>query len=114
MIKLELRDYSSGDIPRVWDWVPRSASEVYFQLTIEVGGVGFEGGNLFQLVVATTEGIAQFKTEHPDVDPCPHGTIVLEAYSWQGVIDRIDSELKTCASNSWHDSIKCLGKAFSW
>lgn len=113
-IELEIRDYSSADISNVWDWVPDSADEVYFQLEIEVAEVGKEGGNLFQLVVATAEGINRFMATYPNADPDIRGTVILENYSWQAVVDRLTSDISECSLGSWHESIQCLSKKFLW
>ncbi len=113
-IALEVRDWSSADIPNVWDWKPDSADQVYFQLEIEVAEVGQAGGNLFQLVVATKEGIDRFKAMYPDANPYPQGITILENYSWQAVVDRLTSDLRECSLDSWHESIQCLSKKFLW
>jgi len=57
MMKLEIRNFSSMDIANLWDWEPSSLEEVCFHLELEIGEKGSKGGQLFQLVVATPEGL---------------------------------------------------------
>ena len=113
MINLEIIDYSSGDVDSVWNWVPASNEDIFFQLSIEVSEVGCDGGNQFQLVVATPEGIRSFMEQH-DQAFLDRSLIVLREYSFLNLKERLTQILNECSRDSWNESIACLQRYFQW
>lgn len=112
--KLEILDYDSADIDEVWNWVPESAQDVFFHLEIEVGEVGKEGGNLFQMEVATLEGLKNIQLKYPEKKFASRGLIILDKYSWESLLNYLKTELRQCSRKSWQESIQCLSKKFLW
>jgi len=113
MIQLEITDYSSADIDQVWEWVPKSEMEVFFQLTIEISEIGLEGGNLFQLVVATPEGLRAYADKYNRSFP-DRALLVLSHYSWECLEERLKNIVLQCSKGDWNTSISCLQKFFQW
>ncbi len=112
-MKLEIRDYSSDDINDLWGWIPSSLEDVYFHLEIEIGEVGKKGTYLFELVVATPEGLRNFvqTTNQPFPD---RDILVISEYDWQAVIKRLNAIVEHCSRDTWENSIRCLQRYFLW
>ncbi|WP_417391107.1 Imm8 family immunity protein [Gimesia sp.] len=113
-IKLEIIDFFSGDIDEVWNWIPEFDEEVFFHLEIVVAEVGKKGGNLFQMEIATVEGLKNFRLKYPDKNISSHGLIIIENYSWESLLNHLKSEIEVCSLNSWQESMQCLSKKFLW
>ena len=112
-MKLEIRDYSSGDLDRVWDWVPNKADAVYFHLAIEIGEAGNQGGDFFDLVVATPEGLREYSKEF-GVELPDRCLLVFSEYGWSALVRRLESILESCARDTWEESVLCLQRYFHW
>jgi len=123
-IELEISGYDSGDIDEVCSWQAPN-NNVYFQLTIEIEEKNVEGGNFFQLVVATREGIeshhhGEIKADFDSLkknggyDLAKNGLLVLDEYSWENLENKLNEIVKSCERNTWQDSIYELRKHFFW
>lgn len=122
-IKLEISDYSSGDIDEVWNWQP-SDNNIYFQLSIEIGEKGEAGGNFFELIVTTPQGmekrhVGELKEEYEKSlkgyeGLAKNGLLVLDEYSWENLENRLNEIVKSCERDTWQDSINELRKQFFW
>jgi|SRR5271167_3207913 len=113
-MELELRDYSSGDVQDIWNWSPLSTKDVFFQLTIEIGESGKKGGHLFQLVVATPEGLREFTKKHPGHEFPDRALLVFSEYTFDSLTKRIGKILSHCSRDTWDKSIGCLRRYFDW
>jgi hypothetical protein len=111
---LELRDYSSSDIERVWTWSPKHSSEVFFELTIDIGEHGHAGGNLFSLLVATPEGLRRVADTYSNYYFPDRAVLIFSTYSWNALMERINRILGQCSRNSWQESLLCLRQFFKW
>lgn len=114
MIELTLRDFSSSDISNVWKWSPNRPSDVFFELTIEVGVAGLEGGHLFQLLVATPQGLQRVADSYSEYQFPDRAVLLFVDYSWQCLMDRLLRILKLCSRDSWDDSLAVLQRYFVW
>ena len=112
-MKLEIRDYHSVDVDQVWNWKPSADEDVYFHLEIEVAETGQEGGTLFQMVVATPKGLSWFAQQYKQPIP-DRGLLILDQYSWQTVLARLERIVERCTQESWKESIECLSRYFLW
>jgi hypothetical protein len=111
-MKLEITDYSSADIENVWAWVPESSEEVCFHLEIEVSEAGVRGGDLFELVVATPEGLRAHSREYPTYEFPDRNLLVFSEYSWQALVGRLERIVANCTRDTWEQSVACLGQYF--
>jgi hypothetical protein len=109
-VSLEIKTWSSPDVD-IYHWVPDEPAEVRFLLEMEIGTTGDERTDIFQVVVATPEGLRAM---------CPkdvireRATLILSEYSWgllkrtcTGIVDR-------CAASTWNESVLRLQRYFAW
>lgn len=112
-MKIELRDFNSGDINEIWTWKPNSLDEVNYVLDIEIGEQGIDGSYSFQLRVTTPEGLRKIADAYPNNMP-DRAVLILPDYSWDNVLKRINGIIDICSRNNWHESIACLQRYFIW
>ena len=111
---LEITNYHSADVDLVWEWNPSRLDEVFFQLSFEVSEKGQRGGTVFQVVIATPEGIrATFERFGPAGVP-DRNLIVMCEYSWDAALDMLKSVVKKCECPSWEQSMEKLSRYFLW
>jgi len=113
-MKLEIRDFSSADIDDVWNWNPSSHEDVFFQLEFEIGEVGQLGGNLFQLVIATPEGIRKFSKEFGTNRVPNRNLLVIGDFDWKSLVRKLEEIIQSCERATWNESIICLQRFFQW
>ena len=109
-IRLEVQNFYSPDV-EIHSWEPESLEEVRFLLEMEVGEVGKEGKDLFQVLIATPEGLRSAA-----VDPviAERATILVSEYSWVQVRRTIEQILKRCEGPTWVESVLRLQRYFRW
>ena len=109
-VVLELRTIYSSQV-ELPSWQPRTLMEVYFPLELEIGEKGNEGRDIFQVLVATPEGLRQHARE---AVISRRATLVLAEYSWP-LLDRTVREiLSVCSAETWNESVLRLQRYFSW
>jgi RNAse (barnase) inhibitor barstar len=55
MRTIEIKDYYSPDIDKVWDWVPKSLKDVNFLIEINIGPLEHKGSDIFSVQVISLE-----------------------------------------------------------
>jgi hypothetical protein len=111
-VELEVIGFISSDVPNLGTWQPENPSDVYFPLDIEIGEKGKPGGNFFEVIIATPEGIRAFGERYGRL-PDRNVMIVLE-YRWAAIYERITGIVASCRRESWPRSIECLQRYFHW
>lgn len=123
-IHLEVTDLISHDVDDLRTWRPKSAEDVYLAFELEIGEVGVEGGHVFQLMVATPEGVAAHhhgkaleaftsmsgRGKTFDID----ALMVIDAYDWATLRDLLLKRVASCERATWDESLDCLRAKFFW
>ena len=112
-MKLEIRNFYSADISNLPNWKPDDENEVFFHLEFEIAELGKKGANVFQVVVATPQGLSWFAQTF-DAELPERAVLLLEQYSWDLLLDKLSSIVQTCTKDSWQDSIDQLRLYFMW
>ena len=110
-VEPELRGFDCTDHHPIEKWRPTSDS-VHFSLTLHIGVTGFDGADLYRVAVFTTRGLAEAKQGAVNLrgsDP-----IILEEYSWDGVLDEVRSRLARCSGFGFGDVQEKLRSEFDW
>ena len=112
MVKLILKSLSSPDV-EPGQWVPND-NRVFILLQLEVGAVGRVGCDVFDVVVATPEGL----TEGAPVDRLGaisrRALIVLRRFAWDSLQAVIEEILHDCEAGTWEESVLRLLRYFAW
>lgn len=111
-IELNILGFSSTDVSDLRGWKPNERAEVFFPLCIEVGERGKSGGNLFQVVVATPEGIRSFGEKYGQLPD--RNVLVCLDYEWVQIEARVSRIVASCARDSWQESMSSLQRFFQW
>ncbi|QWF15643.1 Imm8 family immunity protein [Lysobacter capsici] len=123
-LNLEILDLSCLDIDDPSAWQPASPADVYLMVELEIGEAGVPGGHVFQLLVATPQGV---RTHHQgralqaftsmrkrgttfDID----ALLVVDPYDWNWVHDTLRQRVKSCERSTWAESLDCLRTKFFW
>jgi hypothetical protein len=110
MIKLRIGRVSSPDA-HVHVWEPDSSGDVYLLLEVEIGVDGEQGSDVFQLMVATPEGLRSHATGAVISE---RGTLVISDFSWQEVLKAVRNIVGKCSGKDWNDSVLRLQRYFRW
>lgn len=103
-------DYYSPDIEQVWKWQPDDPKKVYFLLEIEIGLQGKNGSDLFQLIIATPNALADI----PFSSMFGRGILIVKRYGWPEVQVAIEEILEKCQGDEWINVASKLNKYFIW
>lgn len=118
---LDLRSLDVGDLPA---WRPASPADVYLTVELEIGEVGVRGGHVFQLLVATPQGVSAHHHGNAlaaytsmrkrgktfDID----ALLVVDPYDWTCVHDALLQRVASCERSTWAESLDCLRRKFFW
>jgi hypothetical protein len=110
MTRLELKTLMSPDLD-ITTWEPTSLEEVWVALEMEIGLAGDEKADLFQVVVATPEGVRKHARE--DVIS-KRGMLILSRFSSDVLKEALNQILSECAADSWNESVLKLQRYFYW
>lgn len=109
-ITLKVHDYYSPDI-EIYSWEAASAEQVRFLLELEIGEAGGESKDLFQVVVATPEGMRAGATKPVIAD---RATIIVSEYEWAQIQRTVEQIVKRCQAPTWEESVLRLQRYFKW
>jgi hypothetical protein len=114
VITPELKALACSDLDPIETWVPGD-DEVIYWLTLVIGLPGSPAANDFQVCVATPAGLrsptGRRMRPRGSARPPP---IVLQAYSWAGVLGAIQQRLDACAGSDWSEIADKLRRQFAW
>jgi hypothetical protein len=105
-IKPEIIDYYCSEIDDIEDWIPSDPTDVDYWLTVMIG-CDQHGGDNFNIHIVTPINLNQGKESGKHA-------IILNHYSWQGVIDEINKVLEQCSDITWSGLSAQLSKYFEW
>jgi Immunity protein 8 len=111
VIKLELRGISSPDVSPD-EWVP-IGNRAYVLLQLEIGVVGESGGDTFDVIVATPDGLSGARDDAIGA-LAQRATIVVRRFSWETVYVILNDIIRRCESDAWDDSVLRLQRYFKW
>ncbi len=106
MIKPVIRDISSSDLGEIESWEPKDSTNVDFWLTIMIG-VDQHGGDNFDVHVVSPQNLKPGPTSKKYA-------LVLNEYSWDILMTRIDEVLTKCSGFNWPEISEQLSKHFYW
>ena len=109
-ITLQVQDFYSPDVD-VYSWEPDSVEQVFFLVELEIGEAGDKRSDLFQVIVATPEGLRAAARELVVAD---RATIVVSEYSWAQVRRIIERIVERCQAPTWEESVLRLQRYFMW
>ena len=118
MQKLRLRSLISPDVSDLLHWRPESLEDVYLLLQLEIGPADAEGADLYQVIVATPEGLRAFakrlrtRDEKPSIIIEDRATIVVTEYSWPDLQQHIYAILENCSAASDVEAMRNLERYF--
>ena len=80
---------------------------------MEIGQEGVDGADLFQVVIATPEGLrATAKTGNTTIRE--RSTIVISFYDWHRIRESLETIIRSCESETWVNSTLQLQRYFKW
>ena len=111
--KLEIRDWHSADVDGIRHWKPESRADVYVQLELEIGNAGEAGADLFQVMIATPEGLRAFADRRGTVID-DRAIIILSDFSWPVVERHLTEIVNSCNAMTWEEATERLQRYFLW
>jgi hypothetical protein len=113
-IKPELKSFDCTDLDPVEAWVP-DHPEVRYWLTMAIGLPGSDAADLFQVCVATLDGLKSERGRSERTRGRGHPQpIVLRSYSWAAVLHAVDERLESCRGRDWLEIQENLRTQFWW
>ncbi len=112
MAKLLLKSISSPDA-EPGQWEP-NGNRVFILLQLEIGAVGKIGGDIFDVLVATPEGLAEGVPADGHGAISRRAMIVLRQFAWEKVESVIAEILHDCEAGTWEESVLRLQRYFTW
>jgi hypothetical protein len=113
LIRPELKSWDCADLDPIENWVPDG--EALYSLTVSIGPPGSPAADNYQVCVATPAGLRSGagQRSRPKGSDRPKA-IVLQSYSWAGVVAAIEERLDACAGRDWDEVQDKLKVQFEW
>jgi hypothetical protein len=114
ILRPELKHWDCLDHDPIETWVPNDP-EVLFWLTLAIGLPGSEAADNFEVCVVTLAALRSDAGRA--VKPRGAGSllpIVLQSYSWPGVIAAVGARLEQCEGRDWLEVQEKLRRHFFW
>jgi hypothetical protein len=114
LLKPELKHWDCADHDPIENWVPDDAAVIYW-LTLGIGLSHSEAADNFQVCVGTPGGLksAAGRLAKPRGSGYP-ASIVLQDYSWAGVVTAVQARLDNCVGRDWLEVLQKLRQHFLW
>lgn len=112
MIFVEIRSKSSPDV-EIDEWEPSAREEVCFLLEMEIAERGDVRCDLFQVLVATPEGLRALATPRGSIIS-DRATLVLDDFSWRTLHLILGEIVSRCAAEDWIETVLRLQRYFQW
>ena len=123
-VRLEIVDLRSLDIDDPSSWRPAAPEQVYLVFELEIGEAGVSGAHVFQLLVATPEGLnahhrGRARAAFDAMSGRRNGLaidamLVLDRYRWPSLRDLLSQRVASCERATWAESLDCLRAKFFW
>ena len=111
-IQLEIRSMSSPDV-EFYSWEPTTNADIFFLVEMEIGQVGVDGADLFQIVIATPEAL-RARARMGTNTIRERSTLVVSNYDWLNIQQAIAAIVRKCESETWVASTLRLQRYFKW
>lgn len=115
MNNLEIKSIHSPDV-EIDLWQPDTQADVCFLLEVEIGEAGKERADVFQLMVATPEGLRQksdiIGREFSVLSD--RALVTFSEFSWRHLHQQLTVIIEKCTASSWEESVLRLQRYFSW
>lgn len=121
---LEVHSLLSLDVHDLPTWRPDSPEDVYLTVELEIGEAGATGAYVFQLMVATPEGVRAHhkgQTLQTYTSMCGRGKtfdidamLVIDPYDWPALHDVLLRRVASCERSTWVESLDRLRTRFFW
>ena len=122
--RLEIVDLRSLDVDDPGSWRPAAPEDVYLVFELEIGEADVSGAHVFQLLVATPEGVAAHHRgralqAYDSMSERRNGLgidamLVLDRYRWSSLRDLLSQRVASCERATWAESLDCLRAKFFW
>lgn len=109
--KLVLKSLSCDEIESLKYWEPKSLSDVYLSLVLEIGFSGEIGVNIFYVTLATPEAL---RKNCNGFEIVKNRTLVVSDYNYSLIQKMILEILDNCNRNGWDECCIELQKYFYW
>lgn len=115
MLSPELKSWSCVDHDPIEDWVPDSDTVLYW-LGLRLGIPGDRAADLFTVPVANVNGLQTpaWKQRHRYPNDRTITPIVVDPYSWPGVLEEIHRRLSGITGPDWSTLQEQLRLVFHW
>lgn len=115
MLTPVLKSCDSYDHDPIQLWVP-DGDEVYYWLNCVIGLEGSDAADLYRVPVLNVRGLKSdrwrgHRRRGRASDP---PAIVVEPYSWEGVLAELRRRLDSCSGHDWFHINDALRKLFDW
>jgi len=110
MIEIELKSYGSSDY-ELAIWQPGSPEDVFFVLDMGIGQKGRDGADLFYVTVATRQALKRYRRV---IGTTSQGPIVIDEFSVDEVLHRVNTIIAACSGENWMDSVDRLRQHFDY
>ncbi len=104
----ELKAFDCMDHDPINEWIPESVSEVFYTLCLHIGVMGSVGADYFYVDVMTPE------VEQNLGANLRSRSIVIDPYSWNGVVAKVEKILAQCEADTWDEQARLLSAYFHW
>ena len=111
-IGLEVRSISSPDV-EFYAWEPLNNSDVFFLVEIAIGEAGVKGSDVFQIVVATPEGL-RARSRVGEFTIRERCTLIVSNYNWAEIKKSLETIVRKCEGENWSTSTLNLQRFFNW
>ena len=114
MTELEIKGFHSADVDNLETWKPKNLRDVYLGLEIEIGTKDSGAADIFQVVIATPEGLRRILDTYRDFHEFGRFRIIVKQYNWQKTEEIIRERVASSQRESWEESVALLCRYFGW
>lgn len=114
-ITAELKGWDCTDHDPIEKWIP-GTDEVVYWLVCHIGEPGLEASDMFTVPVVNTRGLHSpaWKQRHKAPAERQVIPIVVDPYSWEGVLAAVNERIREASDYSWSSVQDKLRKLFHW
>jgi hypothetical protein len=122
-LRPHIKGYDSSDVRDLETWKPLDPADVCFSVAMHIGPDDEVGSDIFQVGVATREGLQRVMGEAYR-NPEPHMLMIhkrdwqlIEEGSlnlWDSIWERIQAIVDECQGRDWQEIATELSKHFAW
>jgi len=107
-----IKSMHSPDV-ELQEWQPASLEDVCFLLQMEIGPAGEEGADVFDVMVATPEGLRRLQRQG-EMFISKRALFVVAHYSVDELLRSLAELVASCDGESWVQCVQKLQRYFQW